>query len=87
MASLKKHIDEKCKQCTYDPAQPGGWRSQTENCTVYSCALWPVRPVTIETVRLNRKTRGPDGIDLDALVNGLDDEEDTESSTEVKVAA
>lgn len=44
--SRKKAIDEHCKGCTYDPAQPGTWRQQVENCTVYTCELYEYRPVS-----------------------------------------
>ncbi len=50
MASLKKCIEEKCKDCTYDHAAPGTWREQVELCTVKRCALWPVRPMTVATM-------------------------------------
>ena len=76
MASLKKCIEQKCKDCSYDPSAPGSWRSQTEQCTVRSCALWEVRPITMETMLRNRKEKGAAGVDIDALVEGLDDDED-----------
>jgi len=76
MASLKKCIEQKCKDCTYDPAAPGSWRNQVEACTVQSCALWEVRPITMETMLRNRKEKSAGGVDLDALVADLDDEED-----------
>ncbi len=77
MASLKKCIEAKCKDCTYDPCVPGSWRSQVEDCRVFSCALWEVRPITMETLLRNRKEKGTLGVDsdLDALVDGLDDDE------------
>lgn len=77
MASLKKCIEEKCKDCTYDHAAPGTWREQVELCRVKKCALWPVRPMTVATINLNRKTRTEVAdIDLDAVLAGLEDEED-----------
>jgi hypothetical protein len=76
MASLKKCIENHCKNCTYDTAAPGSWRSQVESCTVRSCALWEVRPITMETMLRNRKEKGAAGVDLDALIADLDDEED-----------
>ena len=78
MASLKKCIEAKCKDCTYDHAIAGSWRSQVEDCRVFSCALWEVRPITMETMLRNRKERGMANVadaDLDALVDGLDDDE------------
>jgi len=44
MTSLRKAIDEKCKDCTYDPLAPGTWRQQTSLCTVDLCALYELRP-------------------------------------------
>lgn len=82
MASLKKAIEAKCKDCIYDPACPGTWREQVEQCnSEKSCPLWPVRPMTVATVNLNRKTREEvaPGIDIDALIDGLDDEEEGEA--------
>ena len=76
MASLKKCIEAKCKDCTYDHAAPGSWRAQVEDCRVRSCALWEVRPITMETMLRNRKEKGAAGVDIDALVADLDDEED-----------
>ena len=55
MASLKKCIEEKCKQCTYDSSQQGSWRHQVEQCTVKACPLWEVRPITMETLHQRRK--------------------------------
>lgn len=80
MASLRKCIEEKCKDCTYDPLAGGTWREQVELCRVTKCALWPVRPMTVATINLNRKTRQEvSGIDVDALVAGLDDEDETDA--------
>lgn len=73
MASLKSAIAEKCKQCTYDPSSKGTWREQTESCTVRSCALWAVRPLTVATITVNRTQRNELNIDL--LVANLPDEE------------
>lgn len=58
MASLKKAIGMKCKDCIYDHTQAGSWRQQVENCEIPSCALWEVRPRTIATVNANRKPKG-----------------------------
>lgn len=42
--SLRKAINDKCKECLYDPYHTGGWRQQVEECTAPNCALFPVRP-------------------------------------------
>lgn len=55
--SRTKAINEKCKDCIYDPAMPGSWRAQVEACTSeHTCALWPYRPLTIETLHQRRKS-------------------------------
>lgn len=85
MASLKKCIEAHCKNCTYDKLVEGTWRAQVEACTVRSCALWPVRPLTMETVIANRKGGGkviPIEIDVDSVVDGLEDEEDETADAE-----
>lgn len=76
MASLKSAIRAKCKECTYDSSQPGTYLRQIEDCRVTKCALWPVRPMTVETINLNRKARGTvdSELDIDALVAGMEDE-------------
>lgn len=76
--SRTKAINEKCKDCIYDPACPGTWREQVEKCTSEGrCALWPYRPVTVATLNKQRKGEGSTGdLNLDALVDGLEDEDD-----------
>jgi hypothetical protein len=47
--SLRKAINAHCKSCCYDPTPKAGlgtWREQVEACTVTSCSLYPVRPVS-----------------------------------------
>ena len=41
--SLRKPVDEKCKDCIYDPTAPGTWRQQVALCSANSCPLWRVR--------------------------------------------
>lgn len=44
--SLRDAINAKCRECIYDPRSGAGtWRQQVSACTVYRCALWPVRPI------------------------------------------
>ena len=46
-ASLRGAINAKCRDCIHDPKSGlGNWRQQVSLCTVYSCPLWAVRPVT-----------------------------------------
>ena len=44
--SLRKCINDNCKNCIYDPVAAGTWRQQVTLCTVTSCAVYPVRPAT-----------------------------------------
>lgn len=77
MASLKAAIKAKCKDCTYDPQAPGTYLQQIEDCTVRSCPLWAVRPMTVATINANRNKRG-NNLNLDALVDGLPDDDEEE---------
>lgn len=47
MASLRKAINAKCKECIYDPYEKGSWRQQAKGCTSTMCPLYPVRPTPI----------------------------------------
>ena len=38
-------INEKCKDCIYDPANGGTWLKQVELCTFLDCSLYPYRPI------------------------------------------
>ena len=54
--SLRKRIDEKCKDCICDPTAPGTWRQQVFLCSANSCPLWDVRakptsPIPESTLR------------------------------------
>ena len=75
-------IYEYCKGCIYDPKAPGTYREQVENCpsgpsAKVPCPLWPYRPVTL-TTGIGRRTprdKTPNTVDVDALIAGLDNEE------------
>ena len=43
--SRKAAIDAKCKDCTYDPLEVGGWRQQVAACTCTDCPLYAFRPM------------------------------------------
>jgi hypothetical protein len=51
--SLRKAIDQHCKQCVYDKMCPGTWRQQTTLCAIEKCPLWPVRPKTSSPIPLS----------------------------------
>lgn len=40
-----------CRECMYDPSEPGGWRGQIEKCTATNCPLYNFRPMTISAER------------------------------------
>ena len=42
--SLRKAINQNCKDCVYDEIATGTWRQQVTLCSVKSCALYEVRP-------------------------------------------
>ena len=45
MASLRKAINEKCKDFIYDPIDGNGtWLKQVADCTAFTCPLHTVRP-------------------------------------------
>ena len=43
--SLRKSINNKCRDCIYDPLAGGSWLKQVEMCTSTDCPLYPVRPM------------------------------------------
>jgi hypothetical protein len=54
--SLRKRVDEKCKDCSYDPTARGTWRQQVFLCSAKICPLWVVRakpasPIPESTLR------------------------------------
>ena len=52
-------INEKCKECIYDPEIAGTWRMQTEDCELIDCALWEYRPKS--------RSKTPDMADSEAV--------------------
>ena len=51
--SLRKAVNAKCRQCTYDPKDVGTYLQQIACCIDTSCPLHSVRPVT--TVRITQQ--------------------------------
>jgi hypothetical protein len=46
--SLRKAINEKCRECIYDSKSGlGTWRQQVEACPCTLCPLYRVRPVSL----------------------------------------
>ena len=46
MKSLRKAINEKCRDCVYDKANLGNFVQQVSMCPQFDCSLWEVRPVS-----------------------------------------
>jgi hypothetical protein len=52
--SLRKAINNKCKECIYCPNSGGGsWRQQVAACTAKSCPLFNVRPKPTQSTKRN----------------------------------
>lgn len=48
--SLRRAINEMCRECIVDPIGGGGtWRQQIEACTATKCPLYEYRPVSAST--------------------------------------
>ncbi len=58
MPSLRAAVNEKCRECIYDPIAAGAWRAQVEACPSRACPLWEVRPVS--TAGPNQPNLGAD---------------------------
>ena len=54
--SLRKAINQACRDCLYDSHSPGAWRQQIEACTDKKCALYAVRPLGMERSKRGQKT-------------------------------
>ena len=52
--SLRNAINQKCKDCIYDPEVEGGWIQQISLCELTECSLWEYRPHP-RTAPLSRK--------------------------------
>jgi hypothetical protein len=86
--SRSKALNEMCKSCIYDKKADGTWREQVENCETSSCPLWQHRPMTTATINIVRADKaGKPEIDVDAILAGLDDDEDADVDTEVEDVA
>lgn len=49
--SLRKSINNKCRECIYCPNSGGGsWRQQVAACTSKNCPLFNVRPMPTRSI-------------------------------------
>lgn len=56
-ATRRLAIHAMCRECIYDPTEPGGWRGQVEACTATDCPLYKFRPMTIASERAKTTAR------------------------------
>ena len=50
--SLRRRINQNCRDCIYDEMAMGTWRQQVTLCTVNSCAFHEIRPKTTNSIPL-----------------------------------
>ena len=50
--SLRACVNDKCKSCIYDPEAAGTWLQQVTLCSVTTCPLYPVRPVSKSAISI-----------------------------------
>lgn len=50
--SLRRRINQNCRDCIYDEMAMGTWRQQVTLCTVNSCAFHKIRPKTTKPIPL-----------------------------------
>ena len=53
--SLRKAVNAKCRQCTYDPFDAGTAAQQIAVCIDSDCPLHPVRPLTTATANFSAR--------------------------------
>lgn len=59
--SMRKAINDKCKDCIYDPKSGmGTWKQQTDACTIMTCSLWPLRPRSVAGPLAKQASEGSD---------------------------
>lgn len=69
--SLRRAINDKCKDCIYDPASNGTWRQQVSLCCVKSCPLWGLRPKSASPIPESALSwYGVDLAEIQALMEG-----------------
>ena len=55
--SMRKAIDQFCRECNYDPLDHGTWRAQIESCQMSACPLYGFRPLTEDSTKKRAKQR------------------------------
>jgi hypothetical protein len=70
--SLRKAINAKCRECTYDPLDVGTAAQQIAVCTDSDCPLHPVRPITTKRLPISLlEAYRVDPLTLDDEARGL----------------
>lgn len=70
--SLRKAINAKCRECTYDPLDVGTAAQQIAVCTDSDCPLHPVRPITTKRLPISLlEAYRVDPLTLDDRARGL----------------
>ena len=69
--SLRKRINQNCKDCIYDPYAAGTWRQQVTLCSVKTCEFHDVRPKTSYPIPNSVLTFY--GVDLTSFERELDE--------------
>ncbi len=64
--SLRKAINDKCRECIYDPMAEGNWRQQISACTSPKCPLYAHRPIS-----KGYAASRADSVDSEAKLDGL----------------
>lgn len=68
--SLRKAIDDKCRDCICDDSMPGTWREQVASCASFRCPLWPIRAEP-RGGRLSNPPRDPENVPQEWLRMGM----------------
>ena len=70
--SLRKAVNAKCRECTYDPLDVGTAAQQIAVCTDSDCPLHPVRPITTKRLPISLlEAYKVDPLTLDDRARGL----------------
>ena len=70
--SLRKAVNAKCRECTYDPLDVGTAAQQIAVCTDSDCPLHPVRPITTKRLPISLlEAYRVDPLTLDDRARGL----------------
>ena len=70
--SLRKAVNAKCRECTYDPFDAGTAAQQIAVCIDFDCPLHSVRPLTTKRLPISLlEAYNVDPLKLDVRARGL----------------